>query len=95
VQHKVLHHEHLINQQCNYWQHNVFKTAFEKTQSTYVLWPIGQGGVSESKNGMIWGQKGQWVQKQGRMGSMHPKMGHVMPRRAGGESGKVILGQRA
>jgi len=43
-------------------------------------------GDGQSKNGMIWGQKGRQVQKQGRMGPMHPKMGHVVSRRAGGES---------
>ena len=45
--------------------------------------PKGDGW---SKNGMIWGQKGRRVQKRGRMGPMHPKMGRVVSRRAGGES---------
>src|SRR6266545_417045 len=43
-------------------------------------------GDGQSKNGMIWGQKGRQVQKRGRMGPMHPKMGCVVSRRAGGES---------
>jgi len=52
-------------------------------------------GDGQSKNGMIWGQKGWRVQKRRRTGPMRPKMGRVVSRRAGGESGKGISGRRA